>query len=62
MSSRGLLEADAVEHLLHLDLVHAYHADGNGFALEAADGHGLQGGVVGFYPFGHRPFVIAEAK
>ena len=57
-----LLEADAVEHLLNLDLIHAHHTDGNGFALEAAAGHGLQGRIVRLYTFGDRPFVIAIGK
>src|SRR5512133_2497008 len=52
-------EANAVQHLLNLDLVHPHHTDGDGFALEASAAHGLQGWVVELDTFGHRPFVVA---
>src|SRR5450830_1958341 len=55
-------ETNAVKHLLNLDLVHPHHTDGDGFTLEAATGHGLQGWVVDLDAFGHRPFVIAVGK
>jgi len=38
-ASGRLLEADAVQHLLHLDLVHANGADGYQLAFEAAARH-----------------------
>ena len=41
-----LLKAHAVQHLLHLDLVHTHRADGNEFAFEVAPRHGFEGRVV----------------
>ena len=41
-----LLETHTVQHLLHLDLVHAHRADGDEFAFEVTPRHRLQCGVV----------------
>jgi hypothetical protein len=42
----GLLETHAVQHLLHLDLVHTHGADGYQLAFEVAAGHGFESGVI----------------
>ena len=48
--------------MLHLHLVFANHADGQGFALEAIAGHGRQGGIVDHDALGGWPFVVAIGK
>ncbi len=58
----GLLEANAVKHLLDLDLVHTHGADRDQLAFEAAARHGPQRWVVCAHPLGGRPLVIAVRK
>src|SRR6476660_3190033 len=58
-----LLEADAVQHLLHLRRICADSADRDGLALEGlAASHGLERRVVERHALGSGPFVIAVGK
>ena len=62
MKGNALFEADAVQHLLHFDLIHANDADWYRFAFERATRHRLQSGVIDFDPIGDRPFIVAIGK
>jgi acyl-coenzyme A synthetase/AMP-(fatty) acid ligase len=57
-----LLKTHAVQHLLHLDLVHAHGADGHQLAFEAVASHGFEGWVVQLHAFDHGPLVVAVGK
>ena len=57
-----LLKTHAVQHLLHLDLVHAYGADGHQLAFEVAACNGFEGGVIQLQTLDYGPLVVAIGK
>lgn len=59
----ALLEPDPIKHLLDFDLVGAYSADRDGFALEwFAGGHGFEGRVVKRNAHTDRPLIVAVCE